>query len=107
MGKRFNTDYNRSSNHRTRLNADTKGEPAVKYVLSFFLSVFLIIALVCTGLRAVAFNPKSIAQAFTSYSYNRSMLEYIGTFIDDKCLENSIDVDYYDVIGYDYFHKIT
>lgn len=107
MAKRFNTDYHRSSNHSSRVIADTKGEAAVKYVLSFFLSLFLIIALVCTGLRAVAFNPKSIAQAFTSYSYNRSMLEYIGTFIDDKCLENSIDVDYYDVIGYDDVDKIN
>ncbi len=107
MAKRFNTDYHRSSNHSSRVIADTKGEAAVKYVLSFFLSLFLIIALVCTGLRAVAFNPKSIAQAFTSYSYNRSMLEYIGTFIDDKCLENSIDIDYYDVIGYDDVDKIN
>lgn len=107
MAKRYNTDYHRSSNHSFRVIADTKGETAVKYVLSFFLSVFLIITLVCTGLRAVAFNPKSIAQAFTSYSYNRSMLEYIGTFIDDKCLENSIDVDYYDVIGYDDVKKIN
>ena len=60
MAKRYNTDYHRSSNHSSRVIADTKGETAVKYVLSFFLSVFLIITLVCTGLRAVAFNPKTL-----------------------------------------------